>query len=483
MAFLISTTGTQATVVLNDLAGRSFTHPVVDFDLELTNTADEIADSDDLQAAIDAGSLTAKDENDEPIDSVSEATSAVPLATQAEAESGASTDRRMWSPERVTQAVATKATPAIVPLTEEAPDNADFLVFYDASASNYKKVKVEDLPLGEEDLVAAQARRTTTFTVNSTTWQDIDLDTTDLENDDTVIEHDDTNRDRVVVKQAALYLVSFDCDAQAIDDISTLEMRVLKNDTTLVPGTYTSPFEGEPDDDVSRLPTSRTVVVELVANDFLTVQAQRTGVNWSVTNLSLKVVRLRGAKGEKGDTGAGSSVSLEDNGSPVAGGPFDTINFTGSPVSVSDAGGGQANVAVAEKVYGDHWTEEENTTDESTTGSWDTTPHLVLTTPDLPLGDYKLEWNYIWRNSSTQGDFQAKILLNSTNTGGDPGILDPDWHRQEPKDPNSDQRHFTGFSKILKNISGVQVFRLYYGNNGNGTATIYYSNMQFKRVA
>ena len=54
---LISTTGTQATIVLDDLEGYVLTHPVVNFELESLFTASDIAESQDLQAAIDSGAV------------------------------------------------------------------------------------------------------------------------------------------------------------------------------------------------------------------------------------------------------------------------------------------------------------------------------------------------------------------------------------------------------------------------------------------
>jgi hypothetical protein len=52
---------TIATVTLDDLGGRTFTHPVVDFDLLTEYSEDTIQDSADLQAAIDGGDITLAD--------------------------------------------------------------------------------------------------------------------------------------------------------------------------------------------------------------------------------------------------------------------------------------------------------------------------------------------------------------------------------------------------------------------------------------
>ena len=56
--FLISTVA-AGTVTLNDLGARAFTHPVVSLDLALEYSLEEIRESTDLRAAIQAGDLTA----------------------------------------------------------------------------------------------------------------------------------------------------------------------------------------------------------------------------------------------------------------------------------------------------------------------------------------------------------------------------------------------------------------------------------------
>jgi len=44
---------------------------------------------------------------------------------------------------------------------------------------------------------------------------------------------------------------------------------------------------------------------------------------------------------------AGGSMTIEEEGTPVAGGPHDTMNFVGAGVTAADAGGGQVNVTIA----------------------------------------------------------------------------------------------------------------------------------------
>ncbi len=74
MAFIITTTGAPATVIINDLGARTFVHPVVSYDLETGYTPFELSQSADLQAAITGGEITAVDGSGNPITIVGQLT-------------------------------------------------------------------------------------------------------------------------------------------------------------------------------------------------------------------------------------------------------------------------------------------------------------------------------------------------------------------------------------------------------------------------
>ncbi len=60
MSIYLSTTGTKSNVVINDLGAITFTHPLVDFQLTGSGgilSQDELANSIDMQAEVDAGSI------------------------------------------------------------------------------------------------------------------------------------------------------------------------------------------------------------------------------------------------------------------------------------------------------------------------------------------------------------------------------------------------------------------------------------------
>jgi hypothetical protein len=54
----VTTTGTPAQVIINDLGRKVFTHPVTDYELMGEYSMIDLSQSNDLQAAVDAGEIT-----------------------------------------------------------------------------------------------------------------------------------------------------------------------------------------------------------------------------------------------------------------------------------------------------------------------------------------------------------------------------------------------------------------------------------------
>lgn len=99
-------------------------------------------------------------------------------------------------------------------------------------------------------------------------------------------------------------------------------------------------------------------ILELDAADVIRIRAEVvTGSDQLNTlenglRLSIQTVGANGSDGATGPTGpqgpagAGSSVIVEDEGSVVAGGPHTNLDFVGDAVTVTNAGGGVANIAI-----------------------------------------------------------------------------------------------------------------------------------------
>lgn len=159
--------------------------------------------------------------------------------------------------------------------------------------------------LSTTDMPAVQARRTTTVTLSDGTFNDVTFNVTDVENDTAVVEHDDTNTDRFTCKETGLYYVeyrAFGLEAGA----TTIQARVtINDDATTIPGS---------DCDSNSLAHNQDhdwtfyceFLVELTADDYLTLQTQKTGSGSStmIAGTSFRVVRMAtGASGGGGDAG------------------------------------------------------------------------------------------------------------------------------------------------------------------------------------
>ena len=89
---------------------------------------------------------------------------------------------------------------------------------------------------------------------------------------------------------------------------------------------------------------------------------------------------------------------------------------------------------------------------------------LILTTTSLPSGRYIIYWSYRWRYSAASRDFISSVELNGTPFAE---------HRQEPKDPQTNQAYYICGQYISATISGVNTVEiLYRSQNGSDTAEI-----------
>lgn len=313
MAFLVSTTGSSGTVVFQDLGGRTLTHPVVDLDLELEFTREELVNSVDVLASLDGGQITVKNSEGIPITSSDEIeTVAVMLGATG-----------------LTDGVA-----GLVP-TPVAGDEGKFLrgdgLWEDVSGS------LEDLP-------GVQIRNTAGVSGIPLTWTDLSFDATDFENDTSVIEHDNTNTDRILIKETGAYLLSY---SFACDD--EIQVRVRVNDSTVLDGSFQQ--AGDPSDvnDVL-IVASKTLIVDLSASAFLTVQIQSatTAENLQAGG-TFVATRLKGVRGEKGDPGtpgSGTTLVFEDDGVIVPNGPQSIADFVGDGVTVTDVGSSRVQIEI-----------------------------------------------------------------------------------------------------------------------------------------
>jgi hypothetical protein len=355
------------------------------------------------------------------------------------------------------------------------------LVTHDDDVPNKKYVD-DKVGTVSTDLPAVSARRTTTY-ATTTTWADVNFDTADLENDAAVVDHEAGTTDRITMKVAGLYRVSYRARVAAptIAANYTIEGRVRVNDTTVLNGSQSQDTvfnDSSIPGDVHRGFISSSFERTFSANDFVSFQSQR--VNHSGTEAipleagaTFSVVRLRGTKGDAGPTGSGSNITLKDEGSNVTGTPHATLDFVGSGVTVTDAGSGQATVTIPGGTFGSNAENAESDT-ESTTTSETFQTKLSHTTASVPAGTYRLGWRYEVTNSSSSYESQVEIAEGGTVYG---------LTNYEPDQGNSFIAQ-AGFKYITYGSAGTRTFTIKYKTSDDeGTAKIRRVRLEFWRVS
>jgi len=218
-----------------------------------------------------------------------------------------------------------------------------------ATFTNDGQVEDLEIPLssitGETgELKSVQVRQSTAVNNIPASWADFNFDTTDIENDPTVIEHNTTNTDRIFVFESGLYMIYYHFE---VDDEA--EARVRVNDSTVINGS-----NAISDASAIWIPVTRTFLTNLTAGDYVTLQTQGLLANQDVNaDATMIVTKWQGLKGEKGDSGGGSSsgntIILQENNVNVANTPHGTLNFDDN-FEVTDNGGGKATVSLGEGV-------------------------------------------------------------------------------------------------------------------------------------
>ena len=204
-----------------------------------------------------------------------------------------------------------------------------------------------------EDLAVISYNRTTLFNITSAGVPEyVPLPNQLIENNTSILEKDGVDDTRFNVKETGVYGIA----KNIIHDASggnIVTSRIILNGTTTVAGTEFS--TNPPNNGAAVTPW---VPVSLTAGDFLQLEVEVNALTGEVREGSgIAIIRLSGSKGAKGDTGSGSSINIENNGTPLAGGPFDTLNFLnsnasdgGSATADLDIGNVNAGAAIADNV-------------------------------------------------------------------------------------------------------------------------------------
>jgi len=386
MSFIFTTTGVEDTVVFNDLGGRSFSHPTTSFDLSNEFDSEEIAASLDIQTALDNNWITVVDSNGEPISNVLSATSAIPLATLLEAQSGASSERRAWSPERIRQAV--EAISSAISLGNR-------ISVLDVAGGQSVNGSFNDIVFDAED-----EKEGFVFSAPSVAVSPV--------NDGLYIVASHITLDHVANSSRT------NCDARLLLDGQ--EVR-----GTRIAMYHRSSSQGQQTGGFLRL-------LRLTAGQILKLQARRRSGTGTIqtspdgTGLTLFEVG-KGAKGDKGDTGAGSNIIVLDNGVVIGNSPVSEVNFKGD-VTLTPVGQDRVDVTVGATVT-KYWKRSESESNKTSTGYGTA---KVIFSNNMAAGNYQVSWWYEGKADDDDDRIKVKAEIGGTTVheveyapGGDDG--------------------------------------------------------------
>ena len=312
-----------------------------------------------------------------------------------------------------------------------------------------------------------QVRRTTNITL-TTSFANVTFDTVDVENYSDIIHRDATSTDRVYVYETGMYQINYGMKALPTVATTYLYGKVVKNDTTDIPGTYdfVDIYTNETHD------LENTSVVSLTTGDYVSLQVSRSaaGAMDVVADTIMTVIKQNAIKGDKGDTGSGSSIIIKDNGSIIPNSPSSILDFEG--VTIDSSVSGTATIA---NVFGSYNTNSNSETLSTTTStSWQ--QKLRLTTPSLTAGTYRVGWYYEWYYTSASSNFQAQVQIDDTTT-----IMS---HVQEPQDAATSQSLIGSGFYIGAFTSGAHNIDLdYRSSSGFATAGIKNVRLEFWRIS
>ena len=322
MAILISTTGATTSVTFSDLGGRVFTHPVVELDLNLEYTLEELRDSTDLQSAIDLGYVTIKDENDISITDVS------------------TLDDR--------EGLAGNITFNDLNDVDVSGESDGDVLTYNQSTGNWES---KSIPLILNDTIDVYDSSGGTSST-STSWVAVPLNTERIK--DSAFSHDNvTNNSEVTINVSDRYHIIGKVSAQGASNvIRTQAEGIIQINTgggwSDIPGT-----KGEMYLRQTSFGATCTMAATLLLNagDKLRLafrlETGGTNVTLQANGSSLVLFQTKGNKGDKGDTGSGSIIIQKDD--VNVGTLTDTLNFEGSGVtSTVDEGSNKTTVTISD---------------------------------------------------------------------------------------------------------------------------------------
>jgi hypothetical protein len=191
---------------------------------------------------------------------------------------------------------------------ELAVNTNDSRMFYGIGSDVIELANKSDLDtvlaaITSVSLGVVQARRTTTYTT-TTTATDITFDVVDVIGDPNVCSRDAINTQRFVSGQSGKYLIIAEIESIASNSGSVLTAQLKLNGTTVLPKVLVH----RPASTSARTSVTLTGVVDMVANDYVTLQLQHTSNSLVIqANTLMTMIKLDGLKGDAGAMGGDQS--------------------------------------------------------------------------------------------------------------------------------------------------------------------------------
>lgn len=306
MAIFLTTTGTQSPVIFPDLGGRTFTHPTTDYEITLEYEIEEIRDSQSMALALANGYISLKDEEDNVITDVKNLD-----------------DRNADSVDGI---------------------NIDLTGIQDGDSIKYDAVNEKFIPAPDTSGVAQYIDlydATGNLSVAGA-WVDVPWDI-ERKKDSNFLHV--ANSAEIEFASEGTYVMFFRATTAISSGTGRSESQiriVLDSGSGYVeyPGTRATMYNRTQ----SEGKNTGVAFAVIVAGAGWKVKGQviqSSGTSTMITDGNGSSFMIFQAKGERGDDG---QVYFQNEGTPIIGGPHDTINFVGQSVNAVDGGNGVVNL-------------------------------------------------------------------------------------------------------------------------------------------
>ena len=271
------------------------------------------------------------------------------------------------------------------------------------------------------------------------------------------------------------YVINYDLVLDDTESSPAVIEAWLEKNTVEIPGTRGRIYHDDPQEEGS---TSGLIIESLVATDVIRLRAIRisgspdidshaNGVRLSL--FSFGTNGPEGAQGAQGIAGSGSSIAVEDEGVSVPNTPHTVLNFKGTSVVVTDAGGGQADIDISTALA---ITQSTFVGISTTTSLTDVVVPGMVQTPGA--GDYIVEFSSSWKNSDAE-DMFASIFVNNVQVAHSERIT-----RMESSTPDTELQVHT--QAYVTGVLGAQDIDIRWRTTG-GTASLINRSMILTKVA